>query len=332
VERKFMPTRSQKFRLGLFLILGFLALATLLFIIGSERFFQKRDIYYIVYKDVSVSGLEIGSPVKFLGIRVGIIDEIKIDPQDVSRIIVTVALQPGTPIKQDARADINIIGITGLKMIEIHGGSKEADLVDPGQFIKAGSSITDELTGKAEIIAEKIELLLNNLNRFTQPENLDKVTQLIENSDRAFAQADQMLAENRKDIRNIIANSQKTMFRVDSISHLLLFSAQEVHRITTSDTLGKILSDVQHITGKIRASNLEQLIHRLSAAVEKTNLLLNSLDDDLERGSQDFFISIKRLKSSLDYLDETSRMINEDPSILLRGTTYDDIPDDDLDR
>lgn len=327
-----MPTQSQKFRLGLFLILGFLALATLLFIIGSERFFQKRDIYYIVYKDVSVSGLEIGSPVKFLGIRVGIIDEIKIDPEDVSRIIVTVALKPGTPIKHDARADINIIGITGLKMIEIHGGSKEADLVEPGHFIEAGSSITDELTGKAEIIAEKIELLLNNLNRFTKPENLDKLTQLIENTDRAFAQADQMLAENRKDIRNIIANSQQTMVRVDSISNLLLFSAQEVHRLTTSDTLGRILSDVQHITGRLRESNLEQLIQRLSAAVEKTNLLLNSLDDDLERGSQDFFISIKRLKSSLDYLDETSRMINEDPSILLRGTTYDDIPDDDLDR
>jgi ABC-type transporter Mla subunit MlaD len=327
-----MPSRSQKFRLGIFLLLGISALLILLFIIGSERFFQERDIYYIVYKDVSVSGLEVGSPVKFLGLRVGIIDDIKIDPEDVSKIIVTVALKPGTPIKEDARADINILGITGLKMIEIHGGSKEAELVEPGQFIKAGSSITDELTGKAEIIAEKIELLLNNLNRFTQPENLDKITNTIETTNRTFAEANQMLSENRKDIRNIISNTKKTMSRVDSISLLLQASAQEVHRITTSDTLGKILSDVQHITGRLRESNLEQLIQRLSAAVEKTNLLLNSIDDDIESGSQDFFTSIKRLKSTLEYLDETSRMINEDPSILLRGATYKDIPDDDLDR
>lgn len=327
-----MPTRSQKFRLGIFLVISISALLILLVIIGSEHLFQESDIYYIVYKDVSVGGLEVGSPVKFLGIRVGIIDDIKIDPEDVSKIIVTVSLKPGTPIKEDARADINILGITGLKTIEIYGGSKEAELIEPGQFIKAGSSITDQLTGKAEIIAEKIELLLNNLNRFTQPENLEKITNMIETTNRAFAEANQMLVENRQDIRNIISNTQETMSRVDSITMLLQASAQEVHRITTSDTLGKILSDVQHITGRLRESNLEQLIQRLSSAVEKTNLLLNSVDDDLESGSQDFFTSIKRLKSTLEYLDETSRMINEDPSILLRGTTYKDIPDDNLDR
>ena len=167
-------------------------------------------------------------------------------------------------------------------MIEIHGGSKEAKLVEPGHFINAGGSITDQLTGKAEIIAEKIELLLNNLNRFTQPENMDKISHMIETTNQAFTEASQMLTENRQDIRNIINNTQKTMSRVDSISILLQSSAQELHRITTSDTLGKILSDVQHITGRLRASNLEQFIQTLSAAVEKTNLLLNSIDDDFK--------------------------------------------------
>jgi phospholipid/cholesterol/gamma-HCH transport system substrate-binding protein len=96
--------------------------------------------------------------------------------------------------------------------------------------------------------------------------------------------------------------------------------------------LGKILSDVQLITGRLRESNIELLIQNLGTAIERTNLLLNVLDHDLERGSQDFFTSIQRLKTALEYLNETSKMINEDPSILLRGTEYGDIPDDELDR
>ncbi|MCB0316686.1 MAG: MCE family protein, partial [Calditrichaeota bacterium] len=56
------------------------------------------------------SGLEVGSPVKYLGIKVGTIKNISIAPEDVSRIIVKVALKPGTPVKEDARADIVSIG------------------------------------------------------------------------------------------------------------------------------------------------------------------------------------------------------------------------------
>jgi ABC-type transporter Mla subunit MlaD len=327
-----MVTHSQKFRFGIFILFSAVALIALLVIIGSERFLESRDIYHIAYKDISVSGLEVGSPVKYLGIGVGTIKDIKIDPQDVSRIIVTVALKPGTPIRKDAHADIDIIGITGLKMIEIRGGSNEADILQPGQFMLAGGSITEQITGKAEIVAEKLELVLNNLNRFTQPENMDKVISLVETTTRTFAKVDQVLSENRSDIRRTVAAIQTTIARIDSISDLLLASAQEVHRLTTSDTLGQILSDVQLITGRLRESNIELLIQNLGTAIERTNLLLNVLDHDLERGSQDFFTSIQRLKTALEYLNETSKMINEDPSILLRGTEYDDLPDDELDR
>ena len=116
-----MPTSSQKLRLGIFIFVGIFAFLILMIIIGSEQIFKEKDIYFISYKDISVSGLEVGSPVKYLGVGVGSIKDIHIDPEDVSRVVVSVALEPGTPIKRDARAEIAIIGITGLKMIEIRG-------------------------------------------------------------------------------------------------------------------------------------------------------------------------------------------------------------------
>ena len=79
-------------------------------------------------------------------------------------------------------------------------------------------------------------------------------------------------------------------------------------------------------------SDIVSLIHRLDELVENVNHLLIAVDHDLERGSKDFMTSVQKLKSILIYLNETSRMINEDPSILIRGTSLEDIPDDDLDR
>lgn len=327
-----MPSKSQKIRLGVFIVFGSLACLVLLFVIGSQQFLKEQDVYYIAYQDVSVSGLEVGSPVKYLGISVGTIKDIRIDPKDVSRVIVTIALEPDTPIKRDARAEIASIGITGLKMIELRGGSQEESLLEPGQYIRPGGSITEEITGKAEIIAEKVEVLVNNLTRFTEPQNLNKIITFAESATEAFDNVNAMLAENRNDFRNIIQITRNTVTRLDTMSELLQASVEEFNRLTTSDTLAQIVANVREVTVRLRQANLVNLIDRLSEVIERTNKLLIGVDHDLDRGSKDFLIGIRRLKSTLEYLDETSRMINEDPSVLLRGTTTEDLPDDDLDR
>jgi phospholipid/cholesterol/gamma-HCH transport system substrate-binding protein len=327
-----MPTSSQKLRLGIFIFVGILAFLVLMIIIGSEQIFKDKDIYYISYKDISVSGLEVGSPVKYLGVGVGTIKDIFIDPEDVSRVVVTVALEPGTPIKRDARAEIAIIGITGLKMIEIRGGSQEEVLLDPEGYIRPGGSITEEITGKAEVIADKIEIVVNNLTKFTQPENLEKITLLADKASATFENINLILEENRKDFRTTIKNTNMTMARLDTMSYLLQESIDEIHQITTGDTLKQIVENVREVTEKLRESDIVSLVHRLDELVERVNYLLIAVDHDLERGSKDFIKSIQKLKSALIYLDETSRLINEDPSILIRGTSIEDAPDDDLDR
>src|SRR6056297_2092454 len=207
-----MRNRSQKIRLGVFL---FVSLALLLAVIGyftAREFFEKEDVYYVSYEGVSVSGLEVGSPVKYMGIKVGTIKDINIDPENVNKVIVELALKPDTPIKEDATAEITSMGITGLKAIEISGGTNEAESLEPGSYIQAGSSMTQEITGKAEIIAQKAEKVLNNLQLFTQPDNLNKITDMVdkismlaEQTNQTVIKIDTIVTENRADIRESIA-------------------------------------------------------------------------------------------------------------------------------
>jgi phospholipid/cholesterol/gamma-HCH transport system substrate-binding protein len=326
-----MPSRSQKIRLGVFIVISSFALLVLLFIVGSKEFFQDRDIYYISYRDVSVSGLEIGSPVKYLGINIGTIKSIDFDPKDVYNVIITVAVKPGTPIKKDAQANIEAIGITGLKMIEIRGGSNEAELCQTGQYIKAGGSLTEDITGKAEVIANKIERVVNNLIEFTAPEKLEKIIKLAESSTHAMDNINALVAENRQNLYEGLGSAKIVMARMDTISYSLQIASAKIERLTKSDTLEQIVSNVYEVSEKLTKTDLVSTIARLGEVVERTNKLLISLDRDMERGSRDFLASLQKLKSALDYLNEASRLVNEDPSVLIRGAEVDEIPDDDLD-
>jgi len=326
-----MPSRSQKIRLGIFIVISSFALLVLLFIVGSKQFFQDKDIYYISYRDVSVSGLEIGSPVKYLGINIGTIKSIDFDPKDVYNVVITVAVKPGTPIKKDAKANIEAIGITGLKMIEIRGGSNEAKLIKIGKYINAGGSITEDITGKAEVIANKIELVVNNLIEFTKPEKLEKIIRLAESSTLAMDNINSMVEENRLNLRDGLQSAKYAMARIDTISLSLQVASSKIQQLAESDTLDQIMANVHNVSAKLTETNLVATIDRLGEVVERTNKLLISMDRDMERGSRDFLVSLQKLRLALDHLNEASRIVSEDPSVLIRGAEVDEIPDDDLD-
>jgi phospholipid/cholesterol/gamma-HCH transport system substrate-binding protein len=312
----------------------------LVLIIGlltTQRLLKEEDIYYVAYSDVSVSGLEVGSPVKYLGIKVGVIRDIRIDPSDVNRIIVKLALKPGTPIKEDAVADINAVGITGLKTIEIRGGSNNASFLNEEAFIGQGSSLTEDITGKAEVIAEKMEVVLNNLQAFTQPTNMDKIVNMIDqisllsNSAKStIEKIDKVLEENVDDINTTIRNAGAISARLDTGSVLVMESIVRINNLVNSDTIDQILGSAKEVAVKLQESNLKGLIEEMGQVVKQTNQLLIKINRDVDQGSEDFIVSLELLKATLHNLEEVSRKINQDPSLLIRGSETKDLPDQNL--
>jgi phospholipid/cholesterol/gamma-HCH transport system substrate-binding protein len=279
-----------------------------------------------------VSGLEVGSPVKYLGIRVGVIDDLWIDPDNVSRVVVKVALDPGTPIKKDAKADIATIGITGLKMVEIRGGSQEAELRAPGDSIPPGSSITEEITGRAEVIAEKIEKVLNNLQIFTRTENLEKISRMADSVTETFIKLDTLLEENRAGLRKTVYTSQSISARLDTAVYALQQTMKEINQIVRSDTVTQFLTSARDISIKMKEANIKSLIEQLGEVVQRTNTILIQMDKDLNRGSMDFVTSMENLKTTIDNLEEVSRLLRNDPSLLIRGRNVEGLPDEKLEK
>jgi phospholipid/cholesterol/gamma-HCH transport system substrate-binding protein len=329
-----MKTRAQKIRLGIFIMISSVLLLILVGFFTARRLFERTDIYYVAYRDVSVSGLETGSPVKYLGINVGSITDIYIDPVDINQIIVRLSLKHGTPIKEDATADIIAMGITGLKTIEIRGGSNEAPFLDEEMFIQQGTSLVEDISGRAEVIAFKVEEVLNNLLEFTKQENLEnisgaveQISVLAENANKSFAMVNDVIVENREDLRGSIQRTTTITEQLDSTAGQLHSAIAQFNHIMQGEAIEEVLGNMRDISVTLREANLRELIENLAVTAAQTQALLIKLDADLDRGSQDLSENLIILKHTLENLHETSRRISNDPSVLIRGQRARDIPD-----
>lgn len=331
--------KAQKLRLGIFILISSSLLLLLILYFAAQALFERKDTYYIAYRDVSVSGLEVGSPVKFLGINVGSIASIGIDPEDVNTIIVQISLQEDTPVKEDAVADIVAMGITGLKTIEIRGGTQEADFLPPGSYIRQGSSLAEDITGRAEVIAFRAEQVLNNLQLFTDPDNMaafretaERITAFADQANSSIVQLEEVIMENREDLRQTLITANKISSDLDKTSDELYFAIARFNHIMQGDTLSDILANFREISLTLKETNLNELIENLAEATTETQSLLLSIGDDIDRGAESLTDNLILLQETLINLNEASRKISTNPSSLVRRPRIDGAPDKMLDE
>lgn len=333
-----MKSRAQKIRLGIFVMISSVLLLLLVGFFTARRLFEKTDAYYVAYSNVSVSGLEIGSPVKYLGITVGSISEISINPKDVNQIIVRLSLKAGTPVKEDASADIVAMGITGLKTIEIRGGTNEAEFLKQDQFIQQGTSLVEDISGRAEVIAFKVEELVNNLLVLTSTENLakiplavDKISKTADDASKSLNLVNDVILENRTDLRTSFQQANVITSNLEQSSEKLYLATSQFNSLMQSDTLANILGNLREISVTLKETRLKELIENLALTTQQTQRLIVKLETDVDKGSQELEENLRLLKFTLENLEEASRKINSNPSILIRGGSSKNIPDKKLD-
>lgn len=321
-----MVTRSQKIRLGIFIGVAILLLLLLLSLIIGSKFLEKRDIYYIAYKDVSVGGLDIGSAVKYHGIRIGRVEDLKIDPEDITRIIVKISIKEGTPIKSDVEAVIAVVGITGLKLIELVGGTPEVETLKPNSYIKPGASVFEAITGKAEVIAEKLEFILNNLADIFSGESKTDLQDLIRNAKNSLANINYILEENRDNIQIGFANIRRISDELVVLSNDAKKTVNDISAIINSEELSNLLSNLSTASDDIKTAQLKKTIQDINTAVEGINKTFTHIDLTLVESREDIIRSMELLKETMQYLNEFSRLISEDPSLLIRARGVEEIP------
>ncbi|MBM4404519.1 MAG: MCE family protein, partial [Candidatus Cloacimonetes bacterium] len=250
-----MVTKAQKVRLGVFLFIGTILILVFAGAVAGNRLMQKRGLYHIEFEDYSVAGLQVGGAVNFRGIRVGRVERMNISPSDMTKIILTVSIESGTPVKVDCEAILINVGITGLKAVEIRGGTNQSAVLKPGSFIPAGVSMFDDITDRAVSIAVKIDEIANNIANLTNEENRMNIAAILSQTSLLLSSANQNLNTTLADIsrlaRSVASMTENTEISLATLSNNL---EQNLNIIAKSATRG--IDDIASAT----TSSLDNLV------------------------------------------------------------------------
>ncbi len=206
-----METRASYLLVGGFVLT--LAAGLVVFVLWLAKFqFDVQFAHYDIHYSGSVTGLKVGSPVRYRGVGVGEVIHVGLDAARPDRVTVTIEVESDTPVSSDTVATMEIEGLTGglyVLLGETTNGSPPLKTLkgQPRPVIASRpSSLQQVLEGAPELV-QKVNLLLARAGDLLNDGNRAEFSAILANA-RGFTDT---LVERRDDIGNLIVDAGATM-------------------------------------------------------------------------------------------------------------------------
>ncbi|HET7634715.1 MAG TPA: MlaD family protein [Burkholderiales bacterium] len=291
-----MENRAHALAAGLFvLLLGVALAATVVWFTGE----QVPQTDYVLESNYPVTGLNVQSTVRFRGIGIGKVTNIRIDPKNAHLILIDISVNSDTPITKSTFAELKPQGITGLSyvMLDDAGTSRQPLIATAGETprIPVHPSFFDKLSNSGGDLLTAANTLVVRLNQLLDEPNRQQIVHTLASIQRA---SDQIAATAAR-LGPALDAMPRLADQADSVLHGVNALTLSMNRLTTH-------TDKQLArTGKSLAS-LSQTSQALSQRLLDQSLpRLNTLLDELSRTSRN--------------LDQLLTQIQEQPSSLVFG-------------
>ncbi|GBF58160.1 hypothetical protein PbB2_01832 [Candidatus Phycosocius bacilliformis] len=291
-----METRANYIMIGMFTILSILAAVIFTVWMGSSGVNRQGTQYDVVFEG-PVRGLEIGGEVRFNGIKVGEVTDLRLKPDNPKDVIARIRVQSATPVKTDSIAQLEPSGLTGSTYIQILAGSDGAKRMYArmGQsppVIRSQRGQLDRLLSDGQgVISTSMEAVAR-LNKLLDADNIEYFSQTLREASLAAASFRQTTQE-----ATLFAQSARK------------FTDQATLTAATYDALGKNLMVQTDSLGK------ESL-----ALVSSSRLLVDGLTEDANSLSGGAELTLAKTMETLDQAQSTMKEFNE-TAVALRTTT-----------
>ena len=158
------------------LVLGAAFVAGVLWIASGGAFQKKVDLYLAVENE-SVAGLTLNAPVKYNGVDVGKVQDMRLAPGNPGEVRLIFAIDRGTPIKDDTVAVLKVQGLTGIAYVELSGGAPESPMLTAriaGDLpeIRTKPSLSARLENLLGTLISKLDSSSDSFNKLLSPENV----------------------------------------------------------------------------------------------------------------------------------------------------------------
>jgi phospholipid/cholesterol/gamma-HCH transport system substrate-binding protein len=267
---------------------------------------ERRDyIRYEVYFDGTVSGLARGAPVRYLGVEVGRVVRMRIDPRNSSRVEVVVDIDSTAPVSQTTVAELSLQGVTGLLYIDLivsDAARRLSEAIPSLEYpvIRSARSNFDVFLASLPGLVGMVADVSGRITRILSDRNIAAITGTLDNINEASAR----LTPTLRDIQALTADLRGATAQIST-------AAAEVRSITEKGG-PELLSALKHV--RVVADNLANTSAKLDQLVQDNR-------QDVRVFARDGLPELQRLlregRSAALEVRELSHSLREDPSRLL---------------
>ena len=204
-----MENKASYFWVGIFIFGVFFA--SLIFMLWLGGYSEEESFeYYEIHTQESVAGLGLKAPVRLLGVEVGSVENISIYTKQNLEVNILIKVKKETPIKEDTFATLQLQGITGLKFIQLQGGSvnsKKLTSDDGYPVIAFRESFLATIDRQGERIFSLIKTADDKSKKLLSDENLQNIEMLLKN----LAQLSENLNANSKALSKNLNEASKNV-------------------------------------------------------------------------------------------------------------------------
>jgi phospholipid/cholesterol/gamma-HCH transport system substrate-binding protein len=300
----------------LVLLAGLAAFSLWLVEAGVDRDVARYEIAFAG----SVSGLQQGGQVLYRGIPVGRVAKIRIDPDNVESVLVTVEIDRATPIKQDTVATLEFQGLTGIAYVQLRGGTQasarlEPDAAAPPRIPSRRSNLERVFESTPELLAHTLAVV-DRLNVLLTDENLQAVTDTLQNVEKLTAD----LAARSGGVDAVLTGAAGMTADVEKTSVEIRRLASDLRQLSghLDQQVGGVSGDLVGTLTELRgaasslagaAGQLEQLLGQLQQPV----------DDFAATGLYEFTQLIGETRGLVAALNRITKEFERDPAGFLIG-------------
>ena len=311
-----METRANYALIGAFVLMATAAVIGFALWLGSSQFNRDYAIYDVVFP--GPVSLEEGSSVRYIGIKVGEVETVRIDRRDASMVRARLRVDRSTPVKSDSTAIIDFAGITGVTFVQINAGSVDAGPLLPAPYedipvIKAGETpLTALFNGGAEIVGQA-GVTIDRLGDMLTEENIDAVGEILAN-------VRDITAALSEDDKALLAQSLATLASLETAGDGLTKASEDITHVAGSlnQELASLNVELKALVGELNTAtgDASSMMAESRKAIEAATLLVEGGASDTVQQTS---LAAQELRVLISRIDRLTRQIEQNPQGLVLG-------------
>ena len=291
---------KTEFKVGLF---GLLVLVILFFGIkflkGSD-IFQKENVYYATYNDVS--GMLVSSNVFINGLRVGYVKEITTTNERADNFVVAFTVRSDIKIPEDSKILLFSSDLLGSKALKLQLGNS-SKIISDGDTIKSDKELgmLDNLGASISPMINNLDSILSSLNNILNIQNQNSLQNTIANIETTTAR----LGNITTNLDNLMSSEKTKLAKIIENTESITSNLKD-----NNQKLTNIIQNVDNIVDSAAKANIGSTLIETGKSIERLNSVLGVIEKG--KGNVGLLINDEELYKSLDNSAKNLNKLIED--------------------